>query len=804
MTQIAQVIVDVPTMQTNKPYDYSIPERYSDIIQTGMRVVVPFGQGSRQVQGFVVGQKEKSDYPEELKEIASLMDLSPVLSKEHIELAQEMSKQTFSFLITSLQAMLPSALRAEYKKVIQIVDEISLEAYSELFLERDEISFEEAEERGILKELKKLKDQGKVRIQYLVKDKRTRKTLQFVKPLLTFEDYENLYDEIPKNATKQALLIDLLQGLEGQEKPAKAFVEDYEISYSTLKTGQERGWLDQVEREVYRDPYKDSDITQTSPLSLTEEQVVAYEEITQAVVEHQNEIFLLKGITGSGKTEVYMQAIQKVLDQGETTLMLVPEIALTPQMVHRFKGRFGDLVAVMHSGLSVGERYDEWRRIEEGSARIIVGVRSSVFAPAKNIGLIIIDEEHETTYKQNDNPRYHARNVAKWRAQYHSCPVVLGSATPSLETMARAVKGVYKLLELKERPTPKPLPKVEVLDLKDEAEKGNLSDFSEPLIKAIEDRLASDEQIVLLLNRRGYSSFMMCRDCGFVLQCQNCDISLTLHMDTKTMKCHYCGYEEPIPQTCDNCGSHHMRYYGTGTQKVEKELEEILPKARVIRMDNDTTRRKGAYERLLRSFGNHEADILLGTQMIAKGLDFSNVTLVGVLNGDTSLYLPDFRASEKTFQLLTQVSGRAGRGDQEGEVIVQTYNPDHYAIQLAQEHNYDRFFNLEMKLRHQGNYAPYYYTYRISVSHPDELKAAKKINEVYKYIQPVLTDDVIVLGPTPKAIARLQNRYHYQILIKYKKEGALQKRLHQYMFEHQKDYAKNYQIAIDPEPTTFM
>lgn len=804
MTQIAQVIVDVPTMQTNKPYDYKVPEQYKSIIQVGMRVVVPFGQGSRQVQGFVINLKNQSDYPEKLKEIAGLMDLAPVLSEEHIELAQEMSRRTFSFLITCLQAMLPSALRAEYEKVIQIIDEVSPETYSGLFLERDEISFEEAEERGILKELKELKEQAKVRIKYLVKDKSTTKTLQFVKPLLTFEDYENIYDEIPKNATKQALLIDVLQGLEGEEKPSKAFVEDYEIPYNTLKTGQERGWLEQVTREVYRDPYEHSELVQSYPLTLTEEQKVAYEAITEAVEQHKNEIFLLKGITGSGKTEVYMQSIQNALKQGQTALMLVPEIALTPQMVHRFKGRFGDLVAVMHSGLSEGERYDEWRRIEEGSARIIVGVRSSVFAPATNIGLIIIDEEHETTYKQNDNPRYHARNVAKWRAQYHSCPVVLGSATPSLETMARSVKGVYKLLELKERPTPKPLPKVEVLDLKDEAGQGNLGNFSEPLVKAMEDRLEAQEQIVLLLNRRGYSSFMMCRDCGYVLQCQNCDISLTLHMDTKTMKCHYCGYEEPIPQLCDNCGSHHMRYYGTGTQKVEKELAEILPEARVIRMDNDTTRRKGAYEKLLQSFGNHEADILLGTQMIAKGLDFANVTLVGVLNGDTSLYLPDFRASEKTFQLLTQVSGRAGRGEQEGEVIVQTYNPDHYAIQLAQEHNYDRFFNIEMKLRHQGNYAPYYYTYRISVSHPEELKAAKKINEIYKYIQPVLTEDTIVLGPTPKAIARMQNRYHYQILIKYKKENKLQARLHQYMFDHQKDFAKHYQIAIDPEPTTFM
>jgi primosomal protein N' (replication factor Y) len=484
--------------------------------------------------------------------------------------------------------------------------------------------------------------------------------------------------------------------------------------------------------------------------------------------------------------------------------MLVPEISLTPQMVTRVKSRFGDLVAVLHSGLSNGERYDEWRRIERGEAKVVVGARSAVFAPLENIGLIIMDEEHESSYKQDETPRYHARNVAKWRSDYYGATVVLGSATPSLESRARAQKGVYQHLLLPERINQQPLPAVQVVDMRQELRKHAESNFSTELLDEIQIRMSRGEQSILMLNRRGYSSFIMCRDCGFVLQCPNCDISLTLHMDTHTMKCHYCGHEEPIPKICPNCQSHKIRYYGTGTQKVQEELQAIIPDAKILRMDVDTTRRKGMHEKLLNSFGNQEADILIGTQMIAKGLDFPNVTLVGVLNADTALGLPDFRSSERTFQLLTQVSGRAGRADKTGSVIVQTFNPDHYAIKLAQHHDYEHFFQMEMNIRHRGKYPPYFYTLQISVSHEEEAQAAKAIMNIAQFLKPNLDKNSIVLGPTPKSIARMNRKYYYQLVIKYKQDTRLHQLLTQMMDQIQKQSRHGVQISIDPEPQNFI
>ena len=410
-------------------------------------------------------------------------------------------------------------------------------------------------------------------------------------------------------------------------------------------------------------------------------------------------MFLLYGVTGSGKTEIYLQSIQRVLEDGREGIVLVPEISLTPQMVNRFKGRFGDQVAVLHSGLSVGEKYDEWRKIQRKEVKVVVGARSAVFAPFENLGIIIIDEEHETSYKQEDNPRYHARDVAIERAKKHQCPVVLGSATPSLESFARAEKRVYHLLTLSKRMNDQNLPDVKIVDMREELREGNRSMFSRELFEKLQDRLMKKEQTVLFLNKRGHSSFVMCRDCGYVVQCPNCDISLTYHRYNQQMKCHYCGYESVVPTTCPECTSDHIRYFGTGTQKVEEELGKIFPEAKVIRMDVDTTSRKGSHEKLLTEFHEGQADILLGTQMIAKGFDFPNITLVGVLSADTMLHLPDFRSSEKTFQLLTQVSGRAGRHELAGEVVIQTYSPEHYSIELAGQQDFDLFYQKEMMVQ---------------------------------------------------------------------------------------------------------
>ena len=577
------------------------------------------------------------------------------------------------------------------------------------------------------------------------------------------------------------------------------------VTSSTIRSGLEKGWCEVFYEEIYRDPFASRIFEPTTPLTLNKDQAHAFSEIYQTIKDDQHNVFLLKGVTGSGKTEVYLQTIREVIDKGEGALMLVPEIALTPQMVQRFKSRFGDEVAVLHSGLSKGEKYDEWRKIEKEEAKVVVGARSSVFAPLKNIGIIIIDEEHETSYKQEEFPKYHARDVAIWRGNYHNCPVILGSATPSLESRARATKNVYTLLELNNRVNDYPMPDVDVIDMREEAKSGNPSIFSKALLDGLKKRIDQGEQSVLLLNRRGFSSFVMCRDCGYVLECPNCDISQTLHMDTKTMKCHYCGHEEGIPKKCPKCESRSIRYYEKNpTQKVEKELKELLDDAEIIRMDVDTTRKKGSHERLFKQFENKQANILLGTQMIAKGLDFPDVTLVGVINADTALGLPDFRSAEKTFQLLTQVSGRSGRGEKEGQVIIQSYNPEHYAIQYAKQHDYDSFYKKEMNLRHLSDYSPYYYLLKITVSHENEMTAAKKIRQYTDYIRPSLSDKAIVLGPTPKSIARTHNRYHFQVLIKYKREKNLTEKIHQLLSETQKEQAKGMYISIDYQPLDFI
>ncbi len=568
---------------------------------------------------------------------------------------------------------------------------------------------------------------------------------------------------------------------------------------------QKNGWLTFIEKEAYRDPFANQTFEKTTALSLNAEQQVAVETILQSVQEQQSQTYLLEGITGSGKTEVYLQVIAEVLNQGKTAIMLVPEISLTPQMVQRFKSRFGEHVAVMHSGLSQGEKYDEWRKIERGEAEVVVGARSAIFAPIENIGVIIIDEEHEASYKQEETPRYHARDLAIWRSEYHHCPVVLGSATPSLESRARAQKNVYQRLRLTQRANQAAtLPTIDVVDMRQEVENGNVSSFSMSLQEKLQERLEKNEQSVLLLNRRGYSSFVMCRDCGYVLPCPNCDISLTLHMDSKTMKCHYCGHEERIPYRCPNCGQDKIRYYGTGTQKVEEELQTLLPDSRILRMDVDTTRRKGAHEKILRTFGEGQADILLGTQMIAKGLDFPNVTLVGVLNADTALNLPDFRSSERTFQLLTQVSGRAGRAEKPGEVIIQSFNPEHYAIQLAKAQDYEDFYTKEMYIRHRGDYPPYYFTVQITASHPEENEAAKQMFQIARKLKQGLSPQAILLGPTPNAIMRVNNRYFYQVIIKYKQEPMLQPLLKEILTDTQRATARGLKLSIDAEPMNFI
>lgn len=502
---------------------------------------------------------------------------------------------------------------------------------------------------------------------------------------------------------------------------------------------------------------------------------VELNEMQQEVVDNvdidKHDTYLLYGITGSGKTEVYMELIDRVINKGKTAIMLVPEISLTPQIVDRFVTRFGEDVAILHSGLSDYEKYDEYRKIMNGKVKIVVGARSAIFAPLNDVGIIVIDEEHSTTYKQDNNPRYHARDVAILRGKYHNAPVILGSATPSLESFARANKGVYKLLTLTKRAGGGQLPKVKLIDMKNEVKKGNFI-LSKELTDKIKEKISKGEQVILLLNRRGYSSMLTCRDCGNVLKCPNCDISLTYHKSSNTNRCHYCNYSVKNVSKCPVCGSSNIKDYGLGTEKLEEELNKIF-KARVVRMDMDTTSRKGMHEKIIEDFGNHEYDILLGTQMIAKGLDFPLVTLVGVINADSSLNIPDFRSAENTFQLLSQVSGRAGRSDLTGEVIIQSYNPEHYSIFLAKDHNYLKFYEEEMNIRKTLSYPPYFYITLVNITSRDYELGFSEANKIGDYLRKNVSDGTKILGPSMASVFRINNVYHYQCIIKYKKDDKL-------------------------------
>ncbi|MBF2702215.1 primosomal protein N' [Listeria welshimeri] len=797
MINIAKVIVDVPAMQVDRPFDYFIPEDLEELIRPGMRVSVPFG--NRKIQGFVTSLDETEENPK-LKGIDGVMDLAPVLNEELMELGDWLAEDTLSFRVSAYQAMLPAALRAKYEKYFLRLDDEN-EELEQLFEGYETLDWKVAEARGLLKQIGKWVREGSVEVVYQVKNKITNKKVRVVSCLKSPYQLTEIIEDMPKNAKAQSRVLAFFQAFEGSEILVSELKKQAGTTDTTIKKLADLNILTIQEKIISRDPYQNHQFEKSESLQLLPDQQTACWKITAAT---EQETFLIHGVTGSGKTEIYLQTIEAKLKEGKEAIVLVPEISLTPQMVERFKSRFGSEVAVLHSALSSGEKYDEWRKIERKEARVVVGARSAVFAPLENLGIIIIDEEHEASYKQEDNPRYHARDVAIWRANKYQCPVVLGSATPSLESFARAKKGVYTLIELPSRVNDRAMPEVSVVDMREELRKENRTEFSTELLEKIKDRIAKKEQTVLMLNRRGYSSFVMCRDCGYVVECPNCDISLTYHQSSNQMKCHYCGHEERVPQKCPSCEGEHIRYFGTGTQKVEESLTKLIPEARVIRMDVDTTRTKGAHEKLLKSFRNHEADILLGTQMIAKGLDFPDITLVGVLNADTMLHLPDFRASERTFQLLTQVSGRAGRHERMGEVVVQSYNPEHYSIEFAKKHDFIGFYNHEMQLRKMGSYPPFYYLTMINVSDENEMKAIRTIQEMAQFLRGKLGPDAVVLGPVPSTITRIKNKYRYQCIIKYKIEPDLKKELKTLITHYQKDQQKGLTITIDVQPYVLM
>ncbi|MDV2582591.1 primosomal protein N' [Alkalibacillus haloalkaliphilus] len=801
--KVAKVVVDVPVSSIDSLFDYEIPDELLSVVKPGVRVVVPFGP--RKIMGFVIDITGSSEF-EKLKPIHTVMDYAPVLTPELLNLSKWLQEETLCFRVSALQAMLPAVFKAKYEKEVWLLaDESELPFEWQIITQgREVFPFNELEESGIkASQISSLVSEGLIEIKYVVKGKNRVKKDTYIEIALEQVKAIEVIEGLGKQAKKQKQVLEYLIDTNGEIR-LKQLMDDLGVTRAPIKTLEDKGIIRLVQKEVYRDPHANNN-ERTKPLPLTEQQQQVIEPVLSRIDENKHEMFLLHGVTGSGKTEVYLQSIDRVLQEGKEAIVLVPEISLTPQMVERFKSRFGDDVAVLHSGLSTGEKYDEWRKIHRKEVKVVVGARSAVFAPFEKLGIIIIDEEHETTYKQEDYPKYHAREVAKYRGQYHKCPVILGSATPTLESYARAQKGVYQLLELSERVNEQALPHMEIVDMRKELEKGNRTMFSDNLVEKINDRIKRGEQVVLMLNRRGYSTFVMCRECGETVQCEHCDISMTYHRTNHKLKCHYCSDEKPMPNQCPKCESEAIRFFGTGTQKVEEALQQQFEHARIIRMDVDTTSRKGAHERLLKKFGNQEADILLGTQMIAKGLDFENVTLVGVIAADAILHLPDFRAAEKSFQLLTQVSGRAGRHELPGEVVVQTYTPEHYTVELAAQYDYESFFNREMQIRRRFAYPPYYFLVLINISHENHVKVVDASQRIANMLSQRLGESALLMGPSPSPMLRIKDRFRYQCMIKYKSRQDVDEPLEHVLNSFQKEMNKEeLQLTVDFEPYYFM
>jgi len=598
------------------------------------------------------------------------------------------------------------------------------------------------------------------------------------------EIYSNIYDVIKRN-----------DGIYTISQLSATF----NISTSSIRTLITHGFLskDRVVINRYNERVYDN----------YEEKVLNFEQKSalNIILNSVQKKFVIHGITGSGKTEIYLHLVSEMLRLNEGSIVLVPEIALTPQMVERFKGRFGNNIAVFHSKLSEGERHDEWFRVKTGKVKVAVGARSAIFLPMENLGLIIIDEEHEGSYKSENNPKYNAREIANIKQAVEGAIVVLGSATPSIETYFKSINGEYKLINLDKRADGAFLPKVEIVDMREELSEGNKSMFSRNLFKELEECLNRKEQAILFLNRRGFSSFVSCRKCGYVFKCSDCDISLTYHSFDETLVCHYCGKKQKAPKICPKCGSKYVKFFGVGTEKIEHEVKRIFPGVRVLRMDFDTTRKKNSYEEMYNIFKENRADILIGTQMIAKGLDFKNVTLVGVVAADISLNIPDFRAGERTFQLLTQVSGRAGRGVKPGRVIIQTYNPEHYSLKYAAQNDYLGFYKEDIAIRENLNYPPYSNILAINFSSKNEELLIKTIQNLGVLLKNKLkASDIVFLGPCPSGISKIKEQYRWQIVLKGEISIDFAGEIKIFIYNLLKNVYNEIRVSLDINPNSLL
>jgi len=700
-----RVIID---RAIQRELDYSVPETLADRIGIGSRVRVPFRDKS--ALATVLATLEQSD-AKGIRPIEALVGEAPAISGSLLELARWMSAYYCCPLETVMRSLLPQVIR------------------------RAEI--------GWKKQL-------------------------FVQPLTKIDP--DKIDNLRRRAPRQAELLGAIAKLE-KPTPAAQLLRKTSFDNQTLRALAKRGLIELREEAVERDPHADEQFIATTNLELNAEQALALTRITDALAAPERaKPILLHGVTGSGKTEIYLQAIRAALERGRSAIVLVPEISLTPQTVERFKSRFAELheaVAVLHSHLSQGERHDEWHKIHSGRARIVIGARSAVFAPLKDLGLIIVDEEHETTYKQEEAPRYHARDVAVVRAKIEKCGVVLGSATPSLESYHNATTGKYELLTLTQRVDDQRMPLMRIVDLRQERRKEKIAPIlSEKLSQAISDRLEKREQTILFLNRRGFSTSLLCSNCGEARDCPNCSVALTFHRHMARLSCHLCGHTAAVPKRCPECGKDALIYAGFGTEKVESNVSHLFPKANVRRMDADSMTRKEAYRETLRNFRTGKIDILVGTQMIAKGLHFPNVTLVGIINADLALHLPDFRAGERTFQLLTQVAGRAGRGETSGEVFVQTYTPFSPSIQFARHHDFAGYFQQELEFRERCDFPPFKHAILITVRSAHEGRAKLSAETLVRRLREALGSEFILGDATPAPLEKLQGQFRFHILLR--------------------------------------
>jgi len=805
----AEVCVNSPVAQ-RQTFSYAIPPGLS--INVGQAVWVPFGE--KLLQGIVL---ELSDYPavEETKEIAGIIEPHPVLSPAHVSLAYWISQHYLSPLFDAVALMLTPGFERKaltFISIPSIPDDFDLSSLTQE--QRHALELVQRQGRVSLKQLERTL--GKKKAQTIVSQLVRRGLavrsyeLEPIRVSPKEEPYLSLAIDAgeaqqeaarlqKKGANKQAALLNFL-AQQSKPVPLAEARQTAKCDKATANALVQKSLVTIQPVEVRRDPLSSQDITPSYPLTLTAAQESAFRSISESLIqkvsEHPN-VFLLHGVTGSGKTEIYLQALAEAVRLGKRGIVLVPEIALTPQTIERFASRFPGKVAVLHSQLSLGEQFDEWQRIRNGEFDVVIGPRSATFAPQPDLGLIVIDEEHEWTYKQHDkSPRYHTRDVAIKLAELTGAVVVLGSATPDVATFYHAQRGDYHLLRLPERVTPRqssPLPRVEVVDLREELKAGNRSLFSRSLSQAIARAVTDGEQVILFLNRRGAATFIQCRNCGLVLRCRRCEVALTYHLAEDTLVCHQCNYRIPVPQLCPRCLSRRIKFLGVGTQKLEQEASHTFSQARLLRWDSDATRRKYSHQEILNKFRDHQADILIGTQMITKGLDLPQVTLVGVVSADTGLNLPDFRAGERTFQLLSQVAGRAGRGPLGGQAIFQTYSPEHYAIQAAAKHDYTLFYDKEIDYRRQLHNPPFSQLASLIYTHTNDALCQREAERMKHLIIEERDSkgiaDLSVIGPAPAFIHRLRGRFRWQLILRGSEPSA---------FLSQVPIPQGWTVDIDP------